>query len=148
MITLSMTWKPVILQNVTLWRLGAEGNSSDGEVAVECLSGVDNQQAAEKVAEFFSQVSKEYAPLDTINLPAYLPAEKCPQVDEYSVYQKIKKLKNTRSTFSIDIPNKLRKEFSPELAAPLKDIINNCLTKQYYPKLRLSYQLQKWHTLN
>ena len=44
-------------------RLGAEKPNSDGELKVECLQGFDNEQSAEKVAEHFSQISKEYSPL-------------------------------------------------------------------------------------
>ena len=73
--------------------------------------------------------------MDYHKLPCYLPAQKPPQVEEREVYERINKLKNTRSTFNIDIPNKLRKEFSAELSTPLADIINACLTKQYYPRL-------------
>ena len=45
------------------------------------------------------------------------------------------KLKNTRSTLEIVLPNKLRKEFSVELATPLTDIINTCLRQQCFPTL-------------
>ena len=38
-------------------RLGAEDNRKGGELSVECLKGLDNQQAAEEVAEYFSRVS-------------------------------------------------------------------------------------------
>ena len=40
-------------------RLGAEQNSRDGELHVECLKGMDNQQAAEEIAEYFSKISQE-----------------------------------------------------------------------------------------
>ena len=62
-------------------RLGAEQSNGDGELTVECLQGLDNQQAADKVAEFFSQVSQEYSPLDMSKLPAYLPANRPLKVD-------------------------------------------------------------------
>ena len=54
-------------------RLGAEQNNTDGDLTVECLKGLDNKESAEKVAEFFSQISQEYSPLDMNELPAYLP---------------------------------------------------------------------------
>jgi hypothetical protein len=108
---------------------------NDGEVSVEQLEGLSNQQSAELIAQHFSSVSNEYSPLNRNDLPCYLPSERPPQVDEIDVHKKINKLKKTRSTFNIDIPNKLRKEFSPELSGPLADIINNCLLEQYYPKL-------------
>ena len=88
------------------------------DIAVEELEGLSNQESAEVIAEHFAKVSNEYSPLNFKNLPCYLPAEK-PQVEEHEVHKRLQKLKNTRSTFEIDIPNKLRKEFSPELSAPL-----------------------------
>ena len=63
-------------------------------------------------------------------MPSQLPQ----QVEEYRVYQKLCQLKNTKSTLNIDIPNKLRKEFSAELSKPLTDIINASLEQQIYPK--------------
>ena len=63
-------------------RMGAEQNSKNGELSVDCLKGLTNQQAAEQVAEHFSKISQEYSPLDTAKLPAYLPAPDILQVDE------------------------------------------------------------------
>ena len=58
-----------------------------------------------------------------------------PQVDEFDVYQRIKRIKKSKSTLPIDIPDKLRQECSPHLAGPLKTIINSSLTQSVYPKL-------------
>ena len=46
-------------------RLGAEQHYNNGELSVECLKGLDNNQAAEQIAQHFSKISQEYAPLDT-----------------------------------------------------------------------------------
>ena len=78
------------------------------------------------------------------HLLCYLLAERPPQLDEQSVYEKIKKLKNTRSIFHIDLPNKLIKEFAAELADPLENIKNSCLEEQYYPKL-WKYEIVSTH---
>ena len=56
-------------------------------------------------------------------------------MEQHKVYERIKDLKNTRSTFNIDIPNKRRKEFAVELSAPQTDIINTCLIEQVYPEI-------------
>ena len=104
-------------------RLGAEDNRNGGELSVDCLKGLDNQQAAEQVAEHFSKVSQEYSPLDYSKLPAYLPAQKILQVDENEVAERLLRLKSRKSTQPIDLPSKLRKEFPCELATPLTDII-------------------------
>ena len=106
-------------------RLGAEENGKGGELSVECLKGLDNQEAAEEVAEYFSKVSQEYSALDTTKLPAYLPAPEILKVDENIVAERLLRLKCRKSTQPIDLPSKLRKHFPCELATPLTDIINH-----------------------
>ena len=56
-------------------------------------------------------------------------------MDEYQVYLKLKRQKKTKSTLPIDLPENLKKEFSPELALPLSNIINASLTQQKFPEL-------------
>jgi hypothetical protein len=107
--------------------IGALDQMNGQDIAVEELEGLSNQESAEVIAEHFAKISNEYSPLNFKNLPCYLPAERPSQVEEHDVCKRLQKLKNTRSTFEIDIPNKLGKEFSPELSAPLTNIINSCL---------------------
>ena len=76
-------------------------------------------------------IANEYLP----QLPSYLPAPAPPQVSEHDVHQKIQKLKNSRLTLPLDLPNKLRNEFAVELTEPLTSIINNCLNQQVFPTL-------------
>ena len=106
---------------------------NEGEVKVECLSNLNNVQSAQKIAQHFAAISNEYSPIDTTQLPSYLPAQPPPQVEEYQVYNRLMSLKKTRSTLPLDIPDRLRKECSPLLAGPLTTIINNCLTESVYP---------------
>ena len=56
------------------------------------------------------------------------------QVDETEVAERIFKLKNRRSTQPCDLPSKLRKMYPNELATPLANIINSCLSQYHYPK--------------
>ena len=116
-------------------KIGAVDEMNSGEVIVDELEGLSNLEGAERIAQHFSSVSNEYPPIDLAQLPAYLPATKPEQVDELSVYKKINGLKNTKSTMNIDLPNKLRKEFSVELTPPLTDIINSSLSQFIYPKI-------------
>ena len=115
--------------------IGAVDKISNGETRVECLSHLSNKESAQKIAEHFASVSNEYMPIDNLQLPAYLPALPVPQVEEYDVYVRINKLKKSKSTLPIDIPERLRRQCSPHLASPLTTIINNCLTKSEYPAL-------------
>ena len=116
-------------------KIGAVDKISNGETRVECLSHLSNKESAQKIAEHFASVSNEYMPIDNLQLPAYLPALPVPQVEEYDVYVRINKLKKSKSTLPIDIPERLRRQCSPHLASPLTTIINNCLTKSEYPAL-------------
>ena len=70
-----------------------------------------------------------------MELPCYLPAQQPPQVESYEVYERLRKLKKTRSTLPIDLPEKLRQACSVELSDPLTDIINCSLTQAQYPRL-------------
>ena len=85
-------------------KIGAVNQADSQRITVECLDSIDDQEAVEEIAKHFASVSQEYEPLKVENLPCYLPAEQAPQVDEYSVYLKLKKLKKTKSTLPTDIP--------------------------------------------
>ena len=116
-------------------RLGAEQHTKEAGLSVDCLKGLNNEQAAEQIAEHFSRISQEYSPLNRDKLPAYLPARGILKVDECEVAERIYKLKSRKSTQPIDLPSKLRKQFACELSTPLTDIINSCLSSFYYPQL-------------
>ena len=66
-------------------KIGAVDQMSESEIKVESLSNLTNLQAAQKIAEHFSAISCEYAPVDHTQLPCYLPAPPPPQVEEYDV---------------------------------------------------------------
>ena len=105
----------------------------DGDVVVESLQELSSAQAAEQIARHFSAISNEYNPINYEQLPAFLPAQLAPQVEEYEVYNRLCRLRKTRSTLPIDIPQKIRNECSAMLAGPLCSIINHSLTEGTYP---------------
>ena len=51
------------------------------------------------------------------------------------IWKKLGKLKKTKSTFPIDLPEKLSKEFAVKLSTPLTDIFNSCLTQGIFPTI-------------
>ena len=114
-------------------RIGAVDQKSPGNIQVEELKGLSDKQSAQLIAYHFATISKQYDPVDVSQLPSYLPALEPPQLDEHSVYLKLKHQKKTRSTLPIDIPENLENEFSPELVVPLSDKINSSLSQQKYP---------------
>ena len=116
-------------------KIGAVDPMTDGEVKVESLSDFSNQECAQKIAEHFASISNEYSPVDNAHLPCFLPSQPPPTIEEYDIYVRLNKLRKTKSTLPIDIPDKLRQECSPHLAAPLASIYNDCLTEGTYPTI-------------
>ena len=113
-------------------KLGIPGTSSN-LVTVECLKGLEPEEAANRVASNFAGISQEYDPISLDKLPSFLPASEPPVLQEYEVYEELKKMKKTKSCLPIDLPYKIRKEFAAELAAPLTNILNSCLRDGKYP---------------
>ena len=64
-------------------KIGAVDKMSQGEIQVESLSDLNNVESAQKIAEHFSSISNEYLPINTEQLPSYLPALPPPQVTEF-----------------------------------------------------------------
>ena len=113
-------------------KMGGEHQSAR-RLEVQNLKGLSDQEAAEVVAESFAAVSLEYEKLDRSKLPTISNVENPEEVNVFQVLHEIKKLKKTRSTLPIDIPDSLRKECALDLAEPLTDIINSCLRAGKFP---------------
>ena len=108
-------------------KIGALDQMAAGDIQVESLAGLSNLESAKRIADHFAAISNQYDPIDISQLPCYLPALPPPQVTEHDVYLRINRLKKTKSTLPLDIPDKVRLECSPFLAGPLSTIINNKL---------------------
>ena len=103
---------------------------------------LDAKAAAEKIAEHFSAISKEYPPLEVTKLPQRVKdkifhpdvAKDCPQIEEYQVHQKFQKRGYKSSSVPGDIPSKLKREFAPEIAQPAALIYNEITRSGVYPR--------------
>ena len=116
-------------------RVGAVGENERGNIEVESLSGFTNKECADEIAHHFAAISNEYKPIDHCRLPCYLPAQPPPKVEEYEVYRRLRKIKKSKSTLPIDLPDELRKECAAHLSVPLTIIINSSLAQSVYPQL-------------
>ena len=83
-----------------------------GDFEIESIRNKSVSEQADLIAMHFAKISQTYEPVNFSKLPTYLPSQKPPQVTEIEVFQKLKKLKNTLSTHPIDLPQKLRREYS------------------------------------
>ena len=103
---------------------------------------LDPKSAAEKIAEHFSSISKEYPPIDEQKLPQRVKekifhpdvALKSPKLEEFEVYEMLKKRKAKNSSVPGDIPSKLKKEFLPEFSGPSSKIFNTITKTGLYPR--------------
>ena len=59
-------------------------------------------------------------------------------LEEYEIYENLRKRKQKKSSVPKDIPHKLKKEFLPELAKPISFIFNSISKSGIYPKQWLS----------
>ena len=93
-------------------------------------------EAANKIAEHFSQISREYPPLNSETLPDRVKikldspeSESCvPVLMEHQVFEKIKRANKPKSGVPGDLPRKLVTEFGPELSNPMCKIFNNIVS--------------------
>ena len=109
-----------------------DDSSSFNLPSYENLSPIES---AEKVAEHFSKISREFPPLKTETLPVRVQQKlsnpesesQVPHIDEHEVYQKIKSTNKPKSGVPGDLPRRLVSEFGPELSVPTCSIFTNII---------------------
>ena len=77
-------------------KIGAIYQIKSGDLCVRSLAGRSDKECAEALGVHFAAVSAEQSPVDLSQLPSYLPALPPPQVEEYQVFEKLKRLKTRR----------------------------------------------------
>ena len=112
-------------------KIGAVDQMTGGNTCIESLEGLSNSECGDIIAEHFAVISNQYLPVDYSKLPAQYP----PQVTEYDVWLRLRKIGKTKSTLPLDIPDKLRQQCAIFLAKPLHTIINTSLMQSQYPSV-------------
>ena len=122
---------------------GAPGDCGDkGEFVIlsHQAANLSPQESTEKLLKYFTDISKEYEPLEIANLPVRVKVklldrgEKCPLIEDFQVYESIRKAKKPRSTgVPGDLPKKLLQEFPVEFAAPVGKIFRRVLDTNLWP---------------
>ena len=96
-------------------------------------------ESSNKICEFFSTISQEYSPLNTVTLPervkSKLDADPCshPLLADHVVHEGLIKGKKTCSVPG-DIPIKILNEFLPELTAPIAAIYREAIASHCWPQ--------------
>ena len=118
-------------------------NSSHNEnfhIPAHVESNFSPQDSAEALADYFSQISQEFNPIDPDSFSPSLKeklvdfTEKTPILEEYQIHQKIQAAKKPNSMVGGDLPKKVVKEFAVELTTPLMMIFNAITSKAEYPR--------------
>ena len=131
--------------NKLLKRLGAQ----PGDVPDECNFtlpkhqelGLCAEESADRIAQKFADISQEFPPIKITNLPERVQSEitkaenaSVPYISRQMVETKIEKAKTTKGGVSGDLPAKLMKEFSTELATPLSTLFRNVAATGKWPE--------------
>ena len=125
-----------------LKRLGsAPGDCSDkGDFSVlsHQVQNLSPDECTAKILKYFTDISKEYEPLDVCRLPVRVKvkllekAQKPPTIEDYQVYEVIKKSKKSGGVPG-DLSGKIVKEFAAELATPMGIIFRSILENNQWP---------------
>ena len=96
---------------------------------------MSDSEQVELIADKFAKVSNEYEVLDRkqIELQNY-SIEDIPKITPGEVKLTLEELKLNKSERLNDIPAKIFKHFSNELAKPLSCLINECIVRGNWPK--------------
>ena len=99
-------------------------------------------QSAERLAGYFSSISQEFEPINSDEFPPWIKEKlkdgrldsSKPILEEWQVYLKLKHSKKPNSLIPGDLPVKLIKEFTPEIAKPVSVFYNKITQSGVYPR--------------
>ena len=127
-------------------KLGARPGDMDQEDGFTLTSHIEKnltpQQSVECLADYFSEISQQYLPLDIQTLPEYVKIKleartnmgEIPQLEAFQVWNMMKSGRKTQSSVPGELPAKLRHEFGPELAEPAALIFNKIVASGQWPQ--------------
>lgn len=129
--------------NKLLKRLGAQPgdvpDESNFTLPKHQELGLCAEESADRIAQKFADISQEFPPIKITNLPERVQAEimkteNVPFISRQMVETKIEKAKTTKGGVAGDLPAKLMKEFSTELAPPLSALFRNVAATGKWPE--------------
>ena len=106
------------------------------DIEVDEIKDLTDEEQAEKIADKFSAVSQEYEKLnkDDIKIPNFCENE-IPQFSESEVRDILQKIDTNKSNVKGDIPAKILKLFSENLAKPIANLINASIRDGVWPEI-------------
>ena len=103
---------------------------------LEAPEALNSSSCAERINQHFTQICTSYEPLRTDQLPSYLPAQDIPfKIHPWQVAHSLTRLREQMAVPVGQLPVRLLKEFSVELAVPLAHIFNSSLKQGLVPSV-------------
>ena len=96
-------------------------------------NGMNTKTLANKINDFFVRLTDHFPPLLPQPPPTDVP--QCLLVTEKEVLKALSSLQVSKAVGPDNIPNRLLKEFAPELAPVIQDIYNQTMREGYIPSL-------------
>lgn len=142
----------------TLKKMGAQPGDCEDDGTFTLTEHIDMnlsvKQSVEKIAQHFASISQEYPPLNPDSLPSRVKSKletltdinSLPEIPDYVVFEKMKKVNKPKSGVPGDPPSRLIKEFTPELVKPAGVIYRNITQTGQWPscwKVEYGTALQK-----
>ena len=96
----------------------------------------DNRNAkvlADKINSFFLSITENFSSLSSPSPIQHVPQEFL--VSEAEVYRSLSSIQVSKSVGPDEIPNRLLKEFAPEISLVIQDIYNQSMREGYIPEL-------------
>ena len=105
-------------------------------IEVDEIKDLPIEEQAEKIADKFSAVSQEYDKLEKgdIKIPEF-SSDQVPQFEESEVKDILEKLDTNKSDVKGDIPAKILKLCSAQLARPITNLINASIMQGVWPQI-------------
>jgi hypothetical protein len=94
--------------------------------------GLEEGEVAEELAEFFNNISKEFDPLDTSEIPRTHDRH-IPPLEVFQVAGRIRAFRKPSSRVPIDLFPDLMTKYADFIAVPLTSIFNEILSSNVWP---------------
>ena len=126
-----------------LKNMGAQpGDSTDNNsftLPEHLKENLSPKESADRIAQYFAEISNEYPPLDLSSLPERVKenlnsVSQPPIISEFDCYKKMKKAKKPKAGVPGELPPRIIKEFDVELAKPLEVLYNKIIQSGTWPE--------------
>ena len=117
-------------------RMSGQDTKNVSDALIEELSGLDDEEQAESIADHYASISNHYKPVQKNDFEEFLKnVPPPPNIGPFKVLKTIRKMRKNVATVKGDFPMKIISEFADTFTLPLNHIINASLQQGIYPNI-------------